>query len=138
MLHNEDTGIRHFFAPEEFAERSTRTPESDLCFADSVFFQNSQNIFFRAVAVDTFHRTLVHILAYSFPVSFFQTVCQMNLANHGRQYMAAFQIEIIIRAVKVCRHHGDVVRSILQVEALAHFQSGNFGDCIRLVGIFQR
>ncbi len=36
----------------------------------------------------------------------------------------------IIRSVKVCRHHSDVVRSILQIETFAHFQSGNFSDCL--------
>ena len=138
VLHNKDTGIRHFFAPKELAEWSTCTPKSDFRFADSVFLQNSQDFFFRTVAIHTFHRTQIHILTYSFPVSFFQTVCQMNLTDHGRQYMTAFQVEIIIRSVKVCRHHSDVVRSILQVETFAHFQSGNFSDCIRFVGIFQR
>ena len=52
--------------------------------------------------------------------------------------MAAFQIEVVIRTIEVGRHYGDVIRAILQVETLAHFQSGNLGDGVRFVGIFQR
>ena len=37
--------------------------------------------------------------ADSLPVAFFQAVGQMNLADHSRQYMAAFQIEVIIRTI---------------------------------------
>ena len=62
----------------------------------------------------------------------------MNLTNHGRQHMAVLQMEIVVRPVKVCRHHGDVVRTVLQVETLAHLQPRYLGDGIRLVGIFQR
>ena len=51
--------------------------------------------------------------------------------------MAAFQIEIIIRTVKIGWHHCNVVCSILQIKALTHFQSGNFRQCIRFVCIFQ-
>ena len=63
---------------------------------------------------------------------------QMYLANHGREHMAAFQIEVVIRTIEVGRHYGDVIRAILQVETLAHFQSGNLGNGVRFVGIFQR
>ena len=38
--------------------------------------------------------------------------------------MAAFQIEVVVRTVEVGGHYGDVIRAVLQVEALAHFQSG--------------
>ena len=57
VLHYEDAGICHFFAPKELAEWSTCTPKSDFRFADSVFLQNSQDFFFRTVAIYTFHRT---------------------------------------------------------------------------------
>ncbi len=55
VLHYEDAGICHFFAPKELAEWSTCPPKSDFCFADSVFLQNSQDFFFRTVAIYTFY-----------------------------------------------------------------------------------
>ena len=138
VLHYEDAGICHFFAPKKLAKRSSGTPKRHFRFADAVLLQNGQNFFFRTVSVDTFYRTQVHILAYSFPVTLFQAMCQMDFPDHGRQYMTAFQVEIIIRTVEIRWHDSDIIRAILQVETFAHLQSGDFGDCIRFVGIFQR
>ena len=63
---------------------------------------------------------------------------QIHLAHHGRHHMAVFQVEIIVGAIEVRRHHGDEVGTVLQVVTLAHLQAGNLGDGIGLVGIFQR
>ena len=52
----------------------------------------------------------------------FQTFSQMNLANHRRKNMTVLQMEIIIRTIKVGRHHGNIVRTILKIEA---FTSSN-------------
>ena len=47
-------------------------------------------------------------------------------------------MEVVVRSVQVRRHDSDVVRSVLQVEALAHLQSRNLRDGVRFVRIFQR
>ena len=52
--------------------------------------------------------------------------------------MAVLKVEIVVWAVQVRRHHGNVVGAILQVEAFAHFESSDFGNGIRLVGVFKR
>ena len=52
--------------------------------------------------------------------------------------MAVFQVEIVIGAVQICRHDGDVVGAVLQVETFAHFQPCYFGNGIGFVGVFQR
>ena len=52
--------------------------------------------------------------------------------------MARLQVEVVARAIKVGRHHSDIVGAILQVEALAHLQPGDLGDGVGLVGVLQR
>ena len=47
-------------------------------------------------------------------------------------------MEVIVGAIQVGRHHGDIVGTVLQVVALAHLQTGNLGDGIFLVGVLQR
>ena len=47
----------------------------------------------------------------------------MDLTDHGWQHMRGLQIEIIIRPVEVGRHHGDIVRTVLQVVTLAHLDT---------------
>ncbi len=77
-------------------------------------------------------------MAYGIPVTLFQVVGKVYLAYHGGEYVAAFQVEIVVGAIKVGGHHGNVVRTVLKIEAFAHFQSGYFGNGIGLVGVFQR
>ena len=60
---------------------------------------------------------------------------QIHLTHHGRHHMTILQVEVIIRTIEVCRHHGNIVRAILQVIALAHLQSCNLRDSILFVGI---
>ena len=77
-------------------------------------------------------------MAYGIPVALFQAVGEVYLAYHGREHVAAFQVEVVVGTVKVGGHHGNVVRTVLKIEAFAHFQSGYFGDGIGLVRVFQR
>ena len=67
-----------------------------------------------------------------------QSPCFRQWAYHGREHVAAFQVEVVVGTVKVGGHHGNVVRTVLKIEAFAHFQSGYFGDGIGLVRVFQR
>ena len=52
--------------------------------------------------------------------------------------MASLQMEIIVRTIEVSRHYSNIVGSILQIKTFTHFQTGNLGNRIRLVRIFQR
>ena len=72
------------------------------------------------------------------PVAIVDEFGKINLAHHRRHYVAVLQMEVIVRAIEVGWHHSDIVGTILKVVALAHLQSGNLGDGIFLVGIFQR
>ena len=89
-------------------------------------------------AVYTFYRTKVKVLLYGVPIVGFQAMGQIQLAHHGRQYMAVFQMEVVVGTVQIGGHDGYVIGAVLQVEAFTHFQSGYLGDGVRLVGIFQR
>ena len=52
--------------------------------------------------------------------------------------MAVLQMEVVVRAVQVGRHYGDVVGPVLEVVALAHLQAGDLRYRIFLVGVFKR
>ena len=138
VLHNEYTGICHFFAPEEFAQWRAGSPEFDFLVADAVFGKYVQYFCVAVAAADTFYGTLVHVKAYGIPVALLQAVRQMHLTDHGGKHVAALQIEIVVGTVEVGGHYGNVVRSVLQIETFTHFQSGNLGNGIRLIGVFQR
>ena len=47
-------------------------------------------------------------------------------------------MEIVIRAIQVRRHDCNIVRTVLEIVAFAHFQPGNLRYRIFLVGVFQR
>ncbi len=51
--------------------------------------------------------------------------------------MRLLQVEIIVRTIEVGGHHRDEVGAILEVIALAEFKSGDFGDGVGFVGIFE-
>lgn len=61
----------------------------------------------------------------------------MDLANQGWQHMRLLKVEIVVGAIQVGGHHRDEVGAILKVVALTKFQSGDFGNGIRLVGVLQ-
>ena len=52
--------------------------------------------------------------------------------------MAILEVEVIVGAVEVRRHDCDVVRAVLEVEALAHLEPCDLSDSIGLVGVLQR
>ena len=47
-------------------------------------------------------------------------------------------MEVVVGAIQVGRHHGQVIGTVLQVEALAHLQADDFRQGIRFIGIFER
>ena len=63
---------------------------------------------------------------------------QIHLAHHGRHDVTILQMEIVVGAVEVGRHHGNIVGAVLQVVALAHLQTCNLRNGIFLIGVFQR
>ena len=131
-------GVCHFLAPQELSHRFSRAPQHHVVIVDAVFCQNCYDVSFRRISVHTFHRTLLQVSPYSLHITVHQTFCQMDLSYHGRQHMASFQVEIIVRTIQVSRHHRYIVCAILQIEALTHLQSRNLSYGIRFVGIFQR
>ncbi len=130
-------GIGHVFAPEELAERLAGTPEGHLVVLNAILGENLQNFILRGIAVDTFDRALVHIDLDAVPVVVVDELCQVNFAHHGRHHMAVFQMEIVIGAIEVCRHHGEVVGTILQIVAFAHLEASNLCDGVFLVGVLE-
>ena len=62
---------------------------------------------------------------------------QVDLTHHRRHDMGVLQVEVVVRAIEVRRHHGDVVRAVLQVVTLAHLQAGNLRDGVLLVRVLQ-
>ena len=129
--------VGHVFAPEEFAERLARAPEGHLVVLDAVLGENLQNFILRGVAVDAFNGALVHINLDAIPIVVMNELRQVNLAHHGGHHMAVFQMEIVIGAIEVRRHHGEVVGTILQVVAFAHLEARNFCNGVFLVGVLK-
>ena len=71
-------------------------------------------------------------------VALVQQFGEVHFPDHGGHDVAGLQIEVVARAIQVGRHYGDEVGAVLQIERLAHLHSGDFGDGVGLVGIFQR
>ena len=107
--------------------------------------QHTEDICLAALSVDTYHlvtlaerhRAQVDVFPHGLPVALIEAFGQVNLAYHGRQHMRVLQVKIIVRAIEVGGHHGDVVGAVLYVETFTHFQSRNLGDGVGLVGVFQ-
>ena len=137
-LHHEDGGVRHLLAPEELAQRLARAPQLDPIQINAVFIQDGQDSLFRGCPVHFLHWAFIQIGTDSRPITLAQALGQMDLADHSRQHVAVLQMEIIVRTIKIGRHHGDVVGAVLQVKTLAQLQAGDLGDRVRLVGVFQR
>ena len=62
---------------------------------------------------------------------------EIDLTHHGGHDVGVLQMEVVVGAIEVGWHHGDIVRAVLQVVRLAHLQTCNLRDGIFLVGIFQ-
>ena len=159
-------GVRHLLAPEELPHRLSCAPESHRLRRDAVVSQNRKDILFRRLAVhDEFsrlrtcllraalscssrlfpdffsrdrHRADAKVLPHGLPVALVEAFRQMYLPDHGREDMAVLEVEVVVRPVQVGRHHCDVVRPVLDVEALAHLQPGDLRDGVRLIGVFER
>ena len=51
--------------------------------------------------------------------------------------MAILQVEVVVGAIEVGGHHGNIVGAVLQVVALAHLEARNLGNSVLLVGVLQ-
>ena len=51
--------------------------------------------------------------------------------------MAMLGMVVVVRTIKIRRHHADKVGAILSVQVLAVFQAGDFRQGVSLVGLFQ-
>lgn len=91
----------------------------------------------RGIAVDAFDGALVHINLDAIPVVVVDELRQINLAHHGGHHVAVFKVEVVVRAVKVRGHHGEVVGAVLQVIAFAHLEACNLCDGVFLVGVLE-
>ena len=129
--------VGHVFAPEEFAERLAGSPEGHLVVLDAVLGKDLQNFILRSVAVDAFDGALVHIDLDAIPVIVVDELREVDFAHHGGHHVAVFQMEVVIRAVKVRGHHGEVVGAVLQVVAFAHLEARNLCNGVFLVGVFE-
>ena len=138
FFHHKYGGIGHLFAPQKFTHGSSRSPELKCSFRDTIFFEQHSNLLIGCTSIHSFNRSFVQIFTDGLPVFLLKVFCQVGFPNHGRQYMASFQVKVVIWSVQISRHYGNEIGSVLNVEAFAHFQSGNFGNGIRLVGVFQR
>src|SRR5436190_24081229 len=63
--------------------------------------------------------------------------CRVRLPQQSRKRVRRFQIEIIARSVKVCRHNGDEVCAVLAGESLTQLYAGDLRNCIGLVRLLQ-
>ena len=84
------------------------------------------------------YRAAVHIGFYGMPVACVQQFCEVDFPHHRRHHVAVFQMEVVIRPVKVGRHDGDVISSVLEIVALAHLQTCYFRYRVLFIGIFKR
>ena len=92
----------------------------------------------KALAGDAFDRAFVEIGGYLVPGTIVDEFGEIDLAHHGGHDMAVLQMEVVVGAIQVRRHHGYIIGAVLQVVALAHLQAGNLCNGILLVGVFQR
>src|SRR5262245_32916390 len=58
----------------------------------------------------------------------------VRLAKKRGEYMRRFQIEVVVRPVKICRHDRDEVVVVLTRVCLAKFDAGNLCNRVRFIG----
>ena len=51
--------------------------------------------------------------------------------------MTVLKVEVVVGAIEVSRHDGNVVAAVLYAETLAHLKSGNLCNGVWLIGVFQ-
>src|SRR5258705_8377694 len=62
----------------------------------------------------------------------------METTDQRWQHMRPDRIEVVVRPVKVCRHHADEVCTVLTVVAAAKLNAGDLRNGVGLVGWLQR
>ncbi len=62
----------------------------------------------------------------------------MEAADEGGQHMAVLGVVVVVGAVEVGGHDGDVVGAVLAVEELAVLEAADLGEGVGLVGLLQR
>ena len=129
--------VGHVLAPEELAKRLAGAPEGHLVVLDAVLGEDLQDFVLGGVTVDSLDRALVHIDLDARPVAIVNELGQIHLAHHGGHHVAVFQVEVVVGAIEVRGHHGDVVGAVLQVVTLAHLETRNLSDGVFLVGVFE-
>ena len=115
-------GIRHIFAPKELAQRASRSPQTYLASRDAEALEKRDDGLLISCAVFACDRSLAEVGTDSLPVALLQAVCKVDLADHSWENVAILKVKVVVRPVEIGRHHGDVVRAVLQVEALAHLE----------------
>ena len=145
-----DAGIGHILAPEELAEGFAGAPEGDLIVLDAIPSQDLADEGFIAGAINhvthlfsvlldvSTHGTDGEVATDLVPGAIVNELSQIHLTHHGRHHVRVLQVEIVVGAVEVGGHHGNVVGAVLQVIALAHLQAGNLGNGVLLIGVLQR
>ena len=106
-------GIRHILAPEKLPQRIAGSPQHHLVPVDTILPEHGFYLFLGSRSRHAFHRTLVHILADGIPIGVFHQLGQVGLAHHGRHHVAVLQMEVVVRAIQVGGHHGNIVSAIL-------------------------
>ena len=129
--------IGHVFAPQEFAERLAGSPKGHLIVLNAILSKDAFDFIARGTTIDSFDRAFVHVHLDASPIVIVNELRQVNLTHHGRHHMAVFQVEVVIRAVKIRGHHGEVVRAILQVVAFAHLEARNLSNCVFFVSVLE-
>src|SRR6266700_8396316 len=61
----------------------------------------------------------------------------IDLGQQGRQNVAGQQVEIIVWAIQVCRHHRHEIAAMLSAIGLAKLEPGDLSDGVPLVGWFE-
>ena len=145
-----DAGIGHILAPEELAEGFAGAPEGDLVVLDAVPSQDLADEGLIAVAINDVTHLLAILLDVGthgtdgevatdlVPCPIVNELGQIDLAHHGGHHVGVLQVEVVVGAVEIGGHHGNVIGAVLQVVALAHLQAGNLGNGVLLVGVLQR
>ena len=120
-----DAGIGHIFAPEELAEGFAGAPEGDLVVLDAVPSQDLADEGFIARAIDDVTHLLAVLLEVGthgtdgevatdlVPCAIMDELCQIDLAHHGGHDVGVLQVEVVVGAIEVGGHHGNVVGAVL-------------------------
>ena len=142
-------GVGHILAPEEFPQWSTGSPEDDTVVGDSVECEHFKDGGLVRISVNDIadglsilldvrsYRPDAQILANCSPIAVIDEFGKIDLAHHRRHHVGVLQVEIVVRTVEVGRHHGNVVRAVLEIVALAHLQACDLCDGVFLIGVFQ-